>query len=183
MSRSTLSFPTISVVGAGAVGGYYGARLALHGHDVHFLLRGDYDAVRANGLIVRSVEGDFTIPPDRMRAYRDPREMPKSDLVLVTIKSTANDAVRDLVAPLLHDNTAILTLQNGLGNEDLLAELFGGHRVLGGMAFVCINRVAPGVIHHTDHGLIRLGEFAGGRSERAIAIAAMFKRRGSTPTS
>jgi 2-dehydropantoate 2-reductase len=174
MSRGMTPFRTISVVGAGALGGYYGARLAQRGHDVHFLLRGDYDAVRTNGLTIRSVDGDFTLAPDRVRACRDPREMPQSDLVLVTIKSTANHTLPDLVAPLLHDATAILTLQNGLGNEDLLASRFGGHRVLGGMAFVCINRIAPGVIHHTDHGLIRLGEFAGGRSERANAIAAMF---------
>lgn len=174
MSRGPTPFRTISVVGAGALGGYYGGRLAQHGHDVHFLLRGDYDAVRASGLTVKSIDGDFTLPPDRVRAHRDVREMPKSDLVLVTIKSTANDQLPALVAPLLHETTTIVTLQNGLGNEDLLADQFGPHRVLGGMAFVCINRVAPGVIHHTDHGLIRLGEFSGGRSARAETIAAMF---------
>src|SRR5688572_2236170 len=155
MSRTP--FRTISVVGAGALGGYYGARLAQHGHEVHFLFRSDYDAVRARGLTIKSVDGDFALPATHVRAHRDPREMPKSDLVLVTIKSTANHTIPDLVAPLLHETTAILTLQNGLGNEDLLAHHFGAGRVLGGMAFVCINRVAAGVIHHTDHGQIRLG--------------------------
>jgi 2-dehydropantoate 2-reductase len=170
---------SISVVGAGAVGGYYGARLARHGHDVRFLLRGDYETVRARGFDVRSVDGDFTLPPDRFRAYDDPRAMPRSDLVLVTMKSTGNDALPDLVAPLLHETTAVLTLQNGLGNEELLAARFGAGRVLGGMAFVCINRVAPGVIHHSDHGFIRLGEFAGpGRSPRAEAIARLLTEAG-----
>jgi 2-dehydropantoate 2-reductase len=167
--------PSIAIVGAGAVGGYYGARLAQHGHDVHFLLRSDYDAVRRGGLVVESCDGDFRIPADAVRAYDDPRRMPAVDLVIVTLKSTSNDRLDPLVRPLLKDGTAVLTLQNGLGNEDRLAELFGAPRVLGGMAFVCINRVAPGVVRHTDHGIIRLGEFsARERTARADRVAAMF---------
>jgi 2-dehydropantoate 2-reductase len=100
--------------------------------------------------------------------------MPKADLIVVTLKTTSNDQFEPLVGPLLGRGTAILTLQNGLGNEDRLAELFGRERVLGGMAFVCINRVGPGVVHHIDHGTIRLGEFGGGPSERAGKIAGMF---------
>ena len=167
--------PRIAIVGAGAVGSYYGGRLAQHGHDVHFLLRGDYDAVRTDGLTVQSCDGDFRIPADDIHVYADPRRMPKADLVIVTLKSTSNDQLESLVRPLLKDDTAILTLQNGLGNEDRLAALFGAERVLGGMAFVCINRVSPGVVRHTDHGIIRLGAFSQtGRSERAHRIAAMF---------
>lgn len=166
--------PLIAVIGAGAVGGYYGARLAQHGHDVHFLLRGNYDAVRRDGWTVRSHAGDFDLPARSVRAYDNPRKMPKADLVIVTLKTTSNEQYEPLIGPLLKAGTAILTLQNGLGNEDRLAELFGGERVLGGMAFVCINRMGPGVIHHIDHGTIRLGEFGGGPSERASKIAGMF---------
>ena len=166
---------SIAIVGAGAVGGYYGARLAQHAHDVHFLLRGDYDAVRKNGLTVESCDGDFHIPADDVQAYDDPRRMPKADLVIVTLKSTSNDQLDPLVRPLLKPDTALLTLQNGLGNEDRLAELYGAERVLGGMAFVCINRVGPGVIRHTDFGFIRLGEFSRrDRRDRAEPISAMF---------
>ncbi len=164
----------IAVVGAGSVGGYYGGRLAEHGHDVHFLLRSDYQAVRREGLQVRSCHGDFSFPPEKLRIYDDVRKMPKADLVLVTLKATSNDAYESLIRPLLKEDSAILTLQNGLGNERRLAELFGGRRVLGGMAFVCINRLKPGVIHHIDHGTIRLGEFDGGPSPRATRIAEMF---------
>lgn len=167
--------PTIAVIGAGAVGGYYGARLAQHGYPVHFLLRSDYDAVRRNGMTVQSCASDFRLPPEQVHAHNDPRRMPKVDLVLVTLKTTANDQFDPLIRPLLKEDTAILTIQNGLGNEDRLADLFGAHRILGGMAFVCINRTAPGVIHHIDHGVIRLGEFNGGPSERATRIAEMFK--------
>jgi 2-dehydropantoate 2-reductase len=167
--------PTVAVVGAGAVGGYYGARLAQHGQDVHFLLRSDYDAVRSRGLVVESCDGNFSLPADAVRAYDDPRRMPKADLVVVTLKSTSNGQFENLIAPLVNDATAILTLQNGLGNEERLAELFGAGRVLGGMAFVCINRVGPGRISHTDHGIIRLGDFTRpSRSPRAERIAALF---------
>ena len=166
---------TIAVVGAGALGGYYGARLAQHGKPVHFLLRSDYETVRNNGLVVESCSGNFQLPSDQLHVYYDPHQMPKVDLVLVTLKTTANDQFEPLIRPLLKEDTAILTIQNGLGNEDRLAELFGPQRILGGMAFVCINRAGPGVIHHTAHGIIRLGEFNGGPSERASRIAEMFK--------
>ena len=109
---------------------------------------------------IQSLDGDFNLAPAQINAYADPREMPKADLVIVTLKTTANDQLDSLIRPLLKPNTAILTLQNGLGNEQILADLFGKKNVLGGMAFVCINRIAPGHIVHSDHGLIRLGEFS-----------------------
>lgn len=169
------SSPRIAIVGAGAVGGYYGARLAQHGHDVHFLLRGDYDSVKQSGWDVKSIAGDFRLAASQTHAYDDPRKMPPADLVIVTLKTTSNDLYEPLIRPLLKDTTAILTLQNGLGNEDRLASLFGAQRVLGGIAFVCINRIGPGKIHHIDHGTIQLGEFQGGVSGRAHAIARLFR--------
>jgi 2-dehydropantoate 2-reductase len=170
-----MNSPLIAIVGTGAVGAYYGGRLAQHGHDVHFLLRGDYDAVKRNGWTIRSCDGDFTLPPDKVRAYDDPAKMPRADLVVVTLKTTANDQFDPLIRPLLKDSTTILTLQNGLGNEERLAELFGAHRIVGGMAFVCINRIAPGVVHHICEGLITLGEFGRPASPRVHAIADMLK--------
>jgi 2-dehydropantoate 2-reductase len=166
---------SIAIIGAGALGGYYGGRLAQHGHDVHLLLRSDYAHVRRHGLSVRSVSGDFQLRPEQLRVYNDAAAMPKVDLVIVALKSTENQQFPRLITPLLHEETAILTLQNGLGNEDDLARLFGEDRVLGGIAFVCINRVAPGQLHHTEPGYIRLGEYASetGRSERAQRIVEM----------
>ncbi len=168
--------PVIAVIGAGAVGSYYAGRLAQHGSSVHFLFRSDYAAVRRDGLTVRSCDGDFSLPVDSIGVYDDPRKMPPADLVIVALKATANDQYEPLISPLLHDHSAILTLQNGLGNEDRLAELFGAGRILGGLAFVCINRVGPGIIYHQAEGLIRLGEFGGGASPRAASIAALFNR-------
>jgi 2-dehydropantoate 2-reductase len=170
-----MEFRSIAIVGAGAIGGYYGGRLAQHGRDAHFLLRSDYDAWRTTGLRVRSIHGDFQLRPDQLHVYNSPASMPKVDLVIVTIKSTENHRLPDLIPPLLHDSTTILTLQNGLGNEEALGHLFGQHRIVGGLAFTCINRTAPGEIHHSDYGQVRVGEFfTTGPSERAQAIAEMF---------
>lgn len=160
----------IAIVGTGAVGAYYGGRLAQHGHDVHFLLRGDYSAVKQNGWRIKSCDGDFVLPAEKVRAYDDPATMPKADLVIVTLKTTANDQFEPLISPLLKDGTVILTLQNGLGNEERLAELFGSERVLGGTAFVCINRTGPGEVHHIADGLITLGEFGRPATRRAHQI-------------
>ena len=154
--------------------------LAQHGNPVHFLLRSDYETVRKNGLVVESCAGDFQLPSDQLYIYNDPHQMPKVDLVLVTLKTTANAQFEPLIRPLLKADTSILTIQNGLGNEDRLAELFGPQRILGGMAFVCINRAGPGVIRHTAHGIIRLGEFNGGPSEPPTALPGCSKRARSS---
>ena len=168
------SHPRIAIVGAGALGCYYGARLVQHGQEVHFLLRSDYEVVRKTGLSVHSHVGDFRLSPEQLHVYNDPAAMPQVDLVIVTLKSTANSQLEPLIRPLLKDSTAILTLQNGLGSEEELANLFGSDRILGGLAFVCINRLAPGQIDHTDYGLIKLGELGRPPSPRAHQIVQIF---------
>jgi 2-dehydropantoate 2-reductase len=167
--------PVIAIIGAGAIGGYYGARLIQHGHNVHLLARTDHQTIRTAGMRIQSLDGDFNLAPAQINVYAKASQMPKADLVIVTLKTTANDQLDSLIRPLLKPDTAILTLQNGLGNEQILADLFGAKNILGGMAFVCINRVAPGHIVHSDHGLIRLGEFCGSAaSDRAEKIAKIF---------
>src|SRR5215468_10647145 len=111
----------IAVVGCGAVGSFYGAKLARAGADVHFLLRSDYDAVRRHGVLIRSPQGDFRIHP---RCARTPQEIGPCDLVLIGLKTTANSEFARLLPPLVSPGTAVLTLQNGLGNEEQLARLF-----------------------------------------------------------
>src|SRR4029078_4958976 len=119
---------------------------------------------------------DFELPPSKLHVYNDSAKMPKVDLAIVTLKSTDNHHGASLLQPLLRDDTVILALQNGLGNEDHHAKHFGAAGVVGGSAFTCINRLDPGVIHHIDHGLIRVGEFAKTEiTDRITAIVAMFK--------
>jgi 2-dehydropantoate 2-reductase len=161
----------IAVVGCGAVGSFYGAKLARAGHEVHFLLRSDYDAVQRQGVLIRSPEGDFQVRP---RCARRPEEIGAADLVLIGLKTTANEAFPKLLPPLVGSGTAVLTLQNGLGNEEDLARLFPVEQILGGLCFVCLNRVAPGVIQHLGYGQVVLGEFQREPEPRTHELAARF---------
>ncbi len=165
----------IAVVGCGAVGSYYGAKLCAAGHSTHFLLRSDYEAVRLHGVRIRSYQGDFQVRP---YCARRPEEIGPSELVLIALKTTANDQLPRLLPPLVGRETILLTLQNGLGNPEQLARLFPAEQVLGGHCFVCLNRVAPGVIYHTDHGQIVIGELMGGAKPRTYQIASLFRQAG-----
>ena len=144
----------IAIVGAGAVGSYYGARLAAAGHHVHFLLRSDFDHVSQHGMEVKSVDGDFSL--ETINCSRTSEEIGEVELVIVAWKTTSNHHAKEIISPLIGVHTRILTLQNGLGNVEWYGQLFGSHRVMGGLCFVCINRISPGMISHSASGLIRL---------------------------
>ncbi len=165
----------IAVVGCGALGSFYGAKLIRAGQDVHFLLRSDYDAVRRRGVFIQSPEGNFNVRP---HCARTPEDIGPSDLILIGLKTTANDQFPKLLPPLVGSNTAILTLQNGLGNEAQLAKLFPIEQILGGLCFVCLNRIEPGVIRHLDHGRVILGEYNRWPEPRTHDIAALFRDAG-----
>ena len=169
-------FESVAVVGAGAIGLYYGGRLAAAGDDVRFLLRSDFDAVSTHGLVAESVHGDFTLP--EVKAFRESREIGPVDLVLVTWKATSNHLLESVLPPLLHSRTQVLTLQNGLGNCEAIAAITGPERVLGGLCFVCINRISPGHIRHTAGGRVSIGEWRPGIPDRAEAVAARMKHAG-----
>lgn len=165
----------IAMVGCGAVGSYYGAMLCRQGQDVHFLLRSDYEVVRRNGVEIHSPEGDFNARP---RCAKTPEEIGASDIVFIALKTTANDQFPKLLPPLVGPGTVVVTLQNGLGNEEQLAKLFPSEQIMGGLCFVCLNRVAPGVIHHTAHGMVVLGEYQRPPQQRTHDIAAMIQSAG-----
>lgn len=165
----------IAVVGCGAVGSFYGARLCQAGQRVHFLLRSDFEQIARTGVQIQSVEGDFQARPI---AARNPAEIGVSDLVIVGLKTTANDQFDRLLPPLAGPETLILSLQNGLGNEERLAHLFGPANILGGHCFVCLNRVRPGFIRHIAHGRIVIGEYQRPSQARTQAVATLFRDAG-----
>ncbi len=167
-----MMFSTIAIVGSGAIGLYYGGRLAEAGHDVRFLLRSDYDTVVEEGLHCQSVHGDFHLHP--IQAYRTPAEIGPVDLVIVAWKATSNAMLAEVLPPLLHPGTQVVTLQNGMGNCEAVAAITGDDRVLAALCFVCINRMSPGVIHHTAGGRMAIGEFDAGANGRAEDLAAIF---------
>ncbi|MDQ6655540.1 MAG: 2-dehydropantoate 2-reductase [Verrucomicrobiota bacterium] len=166
----------IGVVGSGAIGSYYGAKLAYYGRDVHFLMRGDLRDVRRFGIRIRGKAENIRVA--KVNCYATTEEIGPCDLVFIALKATSNRALTSLIPPLLHERTMLLTLQNGLGNEEFLAENFGAERVLGGLCFVCLNRVSPGVIEHYDVGRVIVGEYRGYPQARTHDIAWEFKRCG-----
>ncbi len=167
-------FDNILMVGAGAVGGFFGAHLANHHANVSFLLRPKtLAAVRDRGLTIRSTAGSFTVHPP---AASDPRELPRPDLVILCNKAYDLDEVLAQIGPVLTDRTVILTLQNGVDIEDRIIRALDRDQVVGGVAFIYSKIVEPGVIEHYKRGGVTIGELMGNRSERVQAIAELFKQ-------
>lgn len=170
------TFERIVIIGAGAVGLYYGGRLAQSGREVHFLARSDYEALQNDGLRVQSIHGDFHLPHPMIA--RDSREIGPVDLVILAWKSTANGYLSEVLAPLMHESTQVLTLQNGLGNCEAIAAITGAQSVLAGQCFVCLNRIAPACVSHLAGGKITLGEWQGHSPDRVKKIVEMLQQAG-----
>jgi 2-dehydropantoate 2-reductase len=143
----------------GAIGGYYGGRLAQAGREVHFLSHSDYQFVLQNGLRVDSCDGDFHLP--HINAYTAPKDMPKSDVIIVGLKSVKNhDVLPELLRPIVHDHSIVILIQNGIGLEDDLQKEFSGLQIVAGLAFICSAKVGPGHVSHQCYGSINLGNFS-----------------------
>jgi 2-dehydropantoate 2-reductase len=147
---------TYTVVGAGAIGGYYGARLHQSGLTVRFLARSDAEHMREHGLRVDSPEGDAVIDAD---VYDDPASVPASDVVLVAVKTTGSDAIASILDPLVAPGGSVVVMQNGLGVEAPFAAAAPDATILGAMCFMCCNKVGPGHVRHLDEGQITAGAY------------------------
>ena len=147
-----------AVIGTGAIGGFYGAKLQRSGLEVHFLLNKDYAHVKRHGLKIYSKDGDFCLPV--INAHGEPATVPVCDVALIALKTTQNYQLKDLLPPWVADRGILLTLQNGLGVEPQLAQWIHPHRViLGGLCFICCHRGGPGEIHHQDYGSLTIGAY------------------------
>ena len=147
-----------AIIGTGAVGGYYGGRLANAGHDVHFLLHSDYEYVRENGFHVESCNGSFHLP--RPNVYRSVHDMPQADVVIVALKTTRNALLAELLPPLLHPQTLVLLIQNGIGLEPDVQKMFPGLWLAAGLAFICSAKTGPGQVSHQCYGHINIGNYS-----------------------
>ena len=154
---------SIAVIGSGAVGSYYGARLWESGmYHVKFHMRGKhYETSIQKGLNVTSIDGDIFIPPESLNAYKHTDEMGTADWVVVALKSTSLDAIPDLICPLLHGDTRVLVIMNGLVEDDLVCAMKDAgadfHALYGGMALLCSNRLGPGRVDHSYAGFLSGG--------------------------
>jgi 2-dehydropantoate 2-reductase len=165
----------IAVIGVGAVGGYFGGRLAQAGHDVVFVARGEtLDALRTQGLRVKSIAGDFTIP--HPNAAAEPDSIGPVDVVLVAVKAPQVSQAARTLAPLIGPETSVIPLQNGLDGPVLLAEALGRGPVLGGLCKIFASRTAPAAVEHIGlEPTIEFGEMNKEKTERVERIRAAFQ--------
>lgn len=156
----------VAVFGAGGIGAYFGGRLALAGVEVHLIARGAHlEALRRDRLHVRSPKGDFDV---MLAATDDPADIGPVDYVLFTVKSHDTAAAAARLGPLLHRDTAVVSLQNGLGNEEAIAAEVGQHRTMGGVVYLFSTITAPGsVLHSAGPATLIFGELDGERTDRA----------------
>lgn len=148
-----------AVVGTGALGGFYGGMLAKSGNEVHFLVNSDYNHIIKNGIKVDSILGDFHL--EKVNAYKESSQMPVCDVVLVCLKTTSNHLLKTILPPLLHKDTCVILIQNGLGMEQELELDFPNLNIAGTLAFICASKYTPGHITHIDHGRIEIGNYKG----------------------
>ena len=146
------------IIGTGAIGGYYGAMLAKAGNEVHFLFHKDYEYVKQHGLQVDSCNGDFHLHD--VRAYAHTSEMPQCDVVLVCLKTVNNHLLTSLLPPLLHPETVVVLIQNGIGVEADVQKMFPEAHLAAGLAFICSAKTEPGRVSHQCYGSINLANYS-----------------------
>lgn len=147
-----------AVVGTGAIGGYYGGKLAHSGQEVHFLAHSDYDQMRRDGLRVDSCNGSFVI--EHPLVYRSTELMPKMDVVIVALKTVNNHLLPELLRPIVTPDTVVLLIQNGIGVEEDLQREMPDLQLVAGLGFICSTKVGPAHISHQDYGALTLASYS-----------------------
>jgi 2-dehydropantoate 2-reductase len=166
----------IAVFGTGGVGGYYGSRLSHAGAEVHLIARGEHlKAFRERGLTLNSVKhGSSTL---KLHATDRPEDIGACDWVLFTVKATELESAASRLTPLLKPGTGVLSLQNGVDNEEKLAKHVGAGHVVGGVVYIFSTLAGPGVVAHTGGaGRILFGEMDGAPSERTQKLLAVLRQ-------
>ena len=146
------------IIGVGAIGGYYGSKLAHSGQEVHFLSHSDYQFVKENGMQVDSCDGSFHL--DQVNVYQHPEDMPKCDVVVVGLKTINNHLLPELLSPLLREHTAVVLIQNGVGVEADVQQMFPNVQLIAGLAFICSAKTEPGRVNHQCYGSINLANYS-----------------------
>ena len=163
----------VIVMGAGAVGCFYGGKLACVGHDVTFIARGEnLTALQTSGLTVKSVHGDFRLP--QVAATDHPDQAGVCDLLLVCVKSYDTEKAAERIRPAVGPHTVVISLQNGVENEDMLGPLLDTANVLGGMVYIGAELTAPGAVLHSFSGRLVFGERRGQRTARVEQLEKIF---------
>ncbi len=163
----------VLVIGSGAIGGLYGGKLAQIGAKVSYVCRSDYEAIKNNGIRVKSIWGDFSFRPEKViTSCEQYQEEP--DFILVCLKVLPEIDVPSIIRPAVGEKTSIVLIQNGIDIEKNIYKKFPANELISVLAFVCSNRIEPGVIHHLDYGLLRMGSYPEGISEKTEALKQLF---------
>ena len=169
--------PRILVVGTGAIGGFYGGKLAQAGARVATLCRSDYQTVKAKGIKVTSSLGDFHFTPEKVIGSLS-EYSPPPDYILVGLKVLPEINTAEIIKDVVGPETAIVLLQNGVEIEEPLVKAFPGKEIISGLAFICATRTSPGHIDHTDFGRVVIGRYPAGKSVKAEELARLFNEAG-----
>ena len=164
------------IIGTGAIGGFYGAKLAHAGQEVHFLLHSDYEYVKQHGLQVDSCDGSFHLAD--VNAYQHTEDMPECDVVLVCLKSVNNSKLPSLLPPLLHAQTLVVLIQNGIGVEEDVQKMFPEVQLAAGLAFICSAKTEPGLVSHQCYGSINLANYSCQDEALVQAVVDDFRQAG-----
>jgi 2-dehydropantoate 2-reductase len=166
----------IAVMGSGAVGAYFGAKLAAAGHELSFIARGRHlDAIKRDGLQVHSPNGNLHI---NAQCSADPQSVGTVDLLLFCVKSYDTESAAQAIAPMVSDRTKILSLQNGIDNPDKLARIYGEPRILPAVVYIGAQLSAPGLVTHSSGGRIIFGQLDGAVNDETKALAKIFSEAG-----
>ena len=164
------------VIGMGAIGGFYGAKLAHAGKEVHFLSHSDYQYVKERGLQVDSCDGSFHLP--QINAYGAASDMPKCDVVLIGLKTVNNHLLPELLPPLLKEDTLVVLIQNGIGVEEDVQKIFPEVQLAAGLAFICSAKTEPGRVNHQCYGYINIGNYSCKQQEKMDEVVNDFRQAG-----
>ncbi len=164
------------IIGTGAIGGYYGGKLAKAGKDVHFLLHRDYDYVKTHGFQINSCDGSFHL--DRVNAYGSVSEMPKCDVVFVCLKSFNNKLLEEFIPFIVHDDSIVILIQNGIGLEADVQRQFPRLSLAAGLAFICSAKTTPGTVDHQCYGSINIGNYSCHDTDRLLQVIQDFREAG-----
>ncbi|ASK33600.1 2-dehydropantoate 2-reductase [Alcanivorax sp. N3-2A] len=169
--------PQILIIGAGAIGSFYGAILKRAGCPVSVVVRSEYDAVNANGFQFESPLGDISWQPDHVYRDTDAADTKPDFLILSTKIVAGTDRVAQ-VRPWMGENTKLVLIQNGLDIERELADAFPNNPIISCLAFVAVSRVAPGQIKHNAYGRLVMGNFPEGIDASSEQLADLFRAGG-----
>lgn len=157
-----------AIIGTGAIGGFYGAKLKQAGNDVHFLLHTDYEFVLREGMQIDSCDGSFHL--DHVETYSSTRQMPSCDVIFVCLKSINNRLLPTLLPPILKPDTLVVLIQNGIGLEADLQRFFPHLSIAAGLAFICSGKVGPGHILHQCYGSLTIAPYSHCDAARVSAV-------------